>query len=97
MKKVKFLVMGGVFFALLWGMPQPLVLACKSMGPNKHVGVVQKVDPEAKTFSIIDAENQMEITFGASKDILNQVKVNSQVVVTYGLEGENLVAKAVKS
>ena len=97
MNKIKSLVLAGVFLGLFWSVPSTDVWACKAMGPDKHVGVVQKVDFEAKTFSIIDAESRMEITFGASKEILDQVEVNKRVVVTYGLKGETLVAKAVQS
>jgi hypothetical protein len=97
MNKMKSLVLVGLFVGFFWSVPSTAVWACKAMGPDKHVGVVQKIDVEAKTFSIIDAETRLEITFGASKEILDQVKVNQQVVITYGLEGETLVAKAVQS
>jgi hypothetical protein len=97
MNKIKSLVFAGVFFGLLWSGSTTLVWACKAMGPDKHVGMVQKVDLEAKTFSIIDAETRIEITFGASKKILDQIKVNTRVVVTYVLEGETLFAKDVKT
>lgn len=48
--------------------------ACKAAGPDTHVGMLQSVDAEAKSFTIIDAETRGPITFSADEAILNNLK-----------------------
>ena len=86
-----------IALGLLWLGGSPAALACKALGPNKHVGVVQAINTQLKTFSIKDAESGMEMTFEASPQLLERVKVNTQVIVTYGAEGERLKAQAIQS
>lgn len=69
-------------------------LACSSMGPDKHVGVVKAIDAEG-ALTIIDAETGKPIRFAAPAALLKGVKVNDKAVVTFQMEGERLLAKEV--
>ncbi len=97
MKTLKTFVFASVLFGLIGGGPTSFALACKAMGPDKHVGMVQMVDLKSHTFSIIDAETGNEITFDTSKEILDQIKIDTRVLVTYQTEGDTLKAKTVES
>ena len=88
MKLRRSLLTTGIALSLLWLGNSPAALACKTAGPNKHVGVVQSIDTRLKTFSITDAESGMEMTFEASHQLLERIKVNTQIIVTYRTEGE---------
>ena len=48
--------------------------ACKAAGPDTHVGMLQSVDAQAKSFTIIDAETRGPITFSADEAILSNLK-----------------------
>ena len=53
----------------------PLVIwACDGAGPSTHVGTVKSVDASSKTFTIIDAQTRMPITFVASNEIIDGLK-----------------------
>ncbi len=82
-----------VIFAVLLVIGSSAVLACKAAGPNKHVGEVTTVDAEAATFTIMDAETNLPITFSASKGILKDVShAEGQIMVSYEDNGGNLTA-----
>ncbi len=71
------------------------VLACSSLGPEKHMGVVKFVDPDKGTMSLIDAESQKAIAFVGEGDVLKKVNVNDTIVVTFENHKTGLLAKAV--
>ncbi len=71
--------------------------ACKSAGPNKHVGNVTSIDAKAKTFTIRDAETDHPMSFEATDKILNEVKVNDRVMVGYKEEKGKMIAIDVQS
>lgn len=48
--------------------------ACKAAGPDTHIGMLQSVDAQAKSFTIIDAETRGPITFSADEAILNSLQ-----------------------
>ncbi len=70
------------------------VWACKVAGPDKHVGMVQAVDTQSGTFTIMDAETNAPITFQASAKLIKQVEqAQGQVMVSFEEEGpESLTA-----
>lgn len=58
--------------------------ACKAAGPDTHVGMLQSVDAQAKSFTIIDAETRGPITFSADEAILNKLQgVNGRIGVLH--------------
>jgi len=65
------------------------------MGPNRHVGVVTKIEPNAGTFTIIDAQTERNMTFTASKKILDVLALNREFIVTFRMEGRHMRAEAV--
>ncbi len=48
--------------------------ACDAAGPSTHIGTVQSVDASSNTFTIIDAQTRMPITFMASNEIIDGLK-----------------------
>lgn len=48
--------------------------ACDAAGPSTHIGTVKSVDASGKTFTIIDAQTRMPITFIASNEIIDGLK-----------------------
>jgi hypothetical protein len=71
--------------------------ACKSAGPNTHVGGVTTIDAKAQTFTIKDAETDQPMTFSATDTILAGLKVKERVVVGYKEEKGKMVAIDVRS
>lgn len=69
--------------------------ACDAMGPNRHVGVVTKIEPNAGTFTIIDAQTERNMTFTASKKILDVLALNREFVITFRMEGSTMKAELV--
>lgn len=63
----------------------PLVIwACDAAGPSTHVGTVKSVDASSKTFTIIDAQTRMPITFVANNEIIDGLKdAKGSVMVNY--------------
>lgn len=70
-------------------------LACDAMGPNRHVVVVSKIDPKAGTFTIIDAQMQKPLTFTAQEQILEVLKLNQSIIITFRMDGQRMKAEAV--
>ena len=67
--------------------------ACKAAGPDTHVGMLQSVDAQAKSFTIIDAETRGPITFSADEAILNSLKdVKGMIGVLHEKAGGGLRA-----
>lgn len=71
--------------------------ACKSAGPNKHVGNVTAIDAKAKTFTIRDAETDHPMSFEATDKILKDLKVSDRVMVGYQEEKGKMIAVEVQS
>ncbi len=69
--------------------------ACDAMGPNRHVGVVTKIEPNAGTFTIIDAQTERNMTFTACKKILDVLALNREFIVTFRMEGSTMKAELV--
>ncbi|MFY9270651.1 MAG: hypothetical protein WAO55_12995 [Candidatus Manganitrophaceae bacterium] len=72
-----------------------LLLACSSMGPDKHVGVVKAINQPEGSLVLIDAETGKPIQFIASAKLLEGVKVDGKAIVTFKAEGDRLLAKEV--
>lgn len=67
--------------------------ACKMAGPNKHVGVVMKVDQMAGTFTIRDAETNAPIVFSADREMLSNAQhAQGPILVSYENREKQLVA-----
>ncbi|MBI3611319.1 MAG: hypothetical protein HY204_11560 [Nitrospirae bacterium] len=73
------------------------IWACKSAGPNKHVGSVMAIDAKAKTFTIRDAETDHLMTFEATDKILKELKVKDRVMVGYKEENGKMIAVDVQA
>jgi Cu/Ag efflux protein CusF len=71
--------------------------ACKSAGPNTHVGNVTMIDAKAKTFTIQDAETDQPMTFAAADTILKELKVQDRVMVGFKEEKGQMVAVDIRS
>ncbi|TAJ99979.1 MAG: hypothetical protein EPO39_16165 [Candidatus Manganitrophaceae bacterium] len=69
--------------------------ACSSMGPDKHVGVVQAINTPEGALVLVDAETGKPIRFIASAKVLEGVKVHDKAVVTFKTEGDRLLAKEI--
>ena len=63
--------------------------ACDAAGPATHIGTVQSVDASKKTFTIIDAQTRMPISFVASNEIINGLKEASGSVMVNYKEGDD--------
>jgi len=94
--KNRSLVMVAVLIVFLLG-PAAMGWACKSAGPNTHVGSVTTIDADAKTFTIQDAETEQPMTFAATDTILRELKVKDRVLVGYKEEKGKMVAVDVRS
>ncbi len=90
-------MISGAALALVMGAGRPLaVQACSTMGPDKHVGVVQAVDRKAGTFTIVDAETQMAMAFQAKPKMLTGLKVGDRLVVRFTVNGKRMSAEEVR-
>jgi len=77
--------------------PVAMGWACKSAGPNTHVGSVTTIDAKARTFTIQDAETDQPMTFAATDTVLKGIKVKDRVAVGYKEEQGKMVAVDVRS
>ena len=66
--------------------------ACKSAGPNKHVGVVLSVNIQDHVIVIKDAENGDKMSFKAAQPLLKDIRVNQEVVITFEKNGTEMIA-----
>jgi hypothetical protein len=71
--------------------------ACKSAGPNKHVGSITSIDAKAQTFTIQDAETDHPVTFAATEKMLKDLKVSARVMVGYKEDNGKMIAVDVQS
>ena len=95
-KRILTLAMGGMVVALLL-LPLGIdpVQACKSAGPNKHVGVLIGVSSDS--FVLRDAETQKELTFQASNEIIQKLEGKQRVVISFEEKDGKLIAVGVHS
>ena len=87
-----------LFVSILVVMSSAVVVpswACDAMGPNRHVGVVTKIEPNPGTFMIVDAQTEKPITFMAQRHILDKLALNREFVITFRMEGQHMRAEAV--
>ena len=70
-------------------------LACSSLAPGTHLGRVLMVDPVMGTFTLIDAETREAIRFVASAELLEMIKMDDTIIMTYEKENGRLVAKGI--
>lgn len=71
--------------------------ACKNMGPNTHAGVIQSMDLEEASLTLIDAESGQPITFSATPEQLATLKPNDRVIVVFHDDGERLIAEKIRA
>jgi hypothetical protein len=71
-------------------------LACDSVGPDTHVGVVTAVDRARSTLTLRDAETGGALTFVARPELLRGIAPNDAVSVTFAAEGKTLRATSVE-
>lgn len=90
-------IITGVMLAVLVMGPVTTSWACKSAGPNKHVGQITAIDAKADTFTIRDAETDHAITFEATEKILKDLKINDRVMVGYKDDAGKMTAIDVRS
>ncbi len=83
----------GISLAVSYGS----VWACKSAGPNKHIGAITAIDAKNGTFTIRDAETDHLMTFKAADKILKELKVQDRVMVSYKEEEGKMIAVDVHS
>ncbi len=94
MPKMRSIAVGIALFVLLLAPP---LWACSQMGPNKHVGIVQKVDLKTGVFTIIDAETGKPLTFRAASRLLEALRSDSRVLITFKMVGDQLTAEEIHS
>ena len=72
------------------------VLACEGAGKSTHMGSLMSVNAGSKSFTIMDAQTQVAITFAANDIIIDGLKdAKGNIMVNYTGEGENLTAVGV--
>jgi len=61
------------------------VFACGGENSGKHIGQVTSINGTGKTFTIMDMESRMNITFNANAEIMAAVKKNpnGNIMVNY--------------
>jgi hypothetical protein len=71
-------------------------LACDGAGKSTHMGSLMSVDAGSKSFTIMDAQTQVAITFAANDIIMDGLKdAKGNIMVNYTGEGEQLTAVGV--
>jgi len=71
------------------------VLACDE-ATSTHVGKVTAIDPARTTFTIKDAATGEALTFVASPEQLQGLRVDDEIEVVYAPEGQGLRATSIK-
>lgn len=71
-------------------------LACKSAGPNKHVGVIVSISLKEHLLVLKDAETGEEMTFKAAEQLIKPVQPNQNAIVTYEITDKGMVATRIK-
>jgi len=97
MKKIgaikSFISFLAIFAALVFG---PVwASACSNLGPEKHMGIVLRVDPMKGTMALMDAETRKTLNFKIDENLLKKIHVNDQIVITFKEKEDELIAKDV--
>ncbi|MHB8483856.1 MAG: hypothetical protein ACYDBV_14180 [Nitrospiria bacterium] len=71
--------------------------ACKSAGPNNHVGIITAIDLKGHTLTLKDAETGAPMVFKTADYLLKTVKVNQEVMITYEKTGKQMTATKIKA
>jgi hypothetical protein len=66
--------------------------ACKSAGPDKHVGVIVSINLKEHILVLKDAETGEEMTFKAAEQLIKAVQPKQNAVVTYEKTDKGMVA-----
>lgn len=82
-----------IFAGLAFSTP---VLACKSAGPNKHVGVIVSINVLERILVLKDAETGEEMTFKAAEQLIKTVHPNQEAVITYETTDKGMIATKIK-
>jgi len=91
------LLVAAVFLAVVVLGTGTMTWACKSAGPNKHVGSITSIDAKAQTFTIRDAETDHPMTFAATDTMLKDLKLSARVMVGYKEDNGKMIAVDVQS
>ena len=72
-------------FTALLLLTSSAVFACGGENSGKHIGQVTSVNPAKNTFTIMDMESRMNITFNANTEVMAAVKKNpkASIMVNY--------------
>jgi hypothetical protein len=70
--------------------------ACKSAGPNKHVGIIVSVNLKEHTLVLKDAETGEEMIFKAAEQLIKPVQPKQNAIVTYEKTDQGMVATKIK-
>lgn len=70
--------------------------ACKSAGPDKHVGVVISINLLTHTLVLKDAETGEKMTFFAEEQLIKPLQPNQNAIVTYKNSEQGMVATQIK-
>jgi len=70
--------------------------ACKSAGPNKHVGVIVSINLKEHSLVLKDAETGEEMVFIAAEQLIKPVQPNQNAIVTYEKTEKGMVATKIK-
>jgi len=87
---------GSIAFLMTVAVPVG-ALACKTAGPNIHVGVVAVVDTRALTLTLNDAESGEQIVFAATARLLQGIKPGHELVIGYTEQRGKLTAVRISS
>jgi hypothetical protein len=70
--------------------------ACKSAGPDKHVGIIVSVNLKEHLLVLRDAETGEEMTFKAAEQLIKMVQPKQNAIVTYEKTDKGMVATKIK-
>ena len=71
--------------------------ACKSAGPNKHVGIVLSVIPKDHLLTLRDAETGETMRFRVAEQLAGGIRSDQQVVITFEMSGKEMVATKIQA
>ena len=70
--------------------------ACKSAGPDKHVGIVVSINIKTHTLILKDAETGENMTFIAQDQLIKPLQPNQNAIITYKNSDKGMVATQIK-
>ncbi len=81
------------FLAAFLSLVSAFAWACDAAGPNTHVGPVTAIDHSGGTFTIIDAQTHLPITFSAPESIIKEAaRGGDSLAVSFREEKGRLIA-----